>query len=277
MGTNATMSEAAADSAPYVGEPLVSDESFLRKLPVALHVKERLRYDAFVIAADIIAQAFSLLRQFTAQAGNEMENFTNGFRAHALSLCWTMVDQLHAIRQLLQPPGGTKSGPFTQAFLDAAESATSLRNRMDHLADNLDNLSKTKGSKPPLFGSLSYFHAADPGAAEKRGNIITIMSGSLHGKHTMPCVNPAGRAFTLPTGLFTLSAFGLDLDFGSAIGALRDLIQRMESTMEDDLRGQLDQLAVSPEDAEEAMKSHGGGLTLIMTIEFATEAGGDSS
>ena len=261
----------------YAGEPLVSDESFLRKLPVALLVKERLRYDALVTAADIIAQAFNLLRQFTAQAGAEMENFTNGFRAYALSQCWTIVDQLHAIRQLLQPPVVTTAGRYTQAFIEAAEPATTLRNRMDHLAKNLDNLSKSKGSKPPLFGSLSYFYAPDAAAAGTGGKIITIMSGALHGKDTLPCVNPAGRAFTLPTGLFTLSAFGFDLDLGSSIGALGDLIQRMESTMEEDIRSQVDELAESTEEAEKAMATLGGGLTVIMAIEFASEADGTSS
>ena len=252
---------------PYFGEQLVADDSFLRKLPVALHVEERLRYDALVTAADIITQAFNLLGQFTAQARDEMENFTNGFRAHALGLSWTIVDQLHAIRQLLQ----RKKGPLTKAFLDAAEPATKLRNRMDHLAKNLDNLSKSKGSKPPLFGSLSYFYAPDTAAPAKRGKIITIMSGALHGKDSLHCVNPAGKTFALSTGLFTLSAFGLELEFGSAIAALRDLIQRMQSTMEDDIRRQVEEVAESPEEAEKAMATLGGGLTAILAIEFAGE------
>lgn len=148
------MTETELQSSPYAGEGLISDESYLRKLPVALAVEERLRYDAIVTAADIIAQSFGLLRQFTAQAKAEPENFNNGLRAFLLSLCWTIVDQLHAIRQLVKTK---RPGPLTLAFMEAAAPATLLRNAMDRLAGNLKNVSSSKGLKNPLVGSLSNF------------------------------------------------------------------------------------------------------------------------
>ena len=259
---------------PYAGEPLLNDQSFLRRLPVALNVKQRMEYDAIVTAADIITVAFSTLRQITAQAAVEMEAFDQGFRAMALSLCWTIIDQLHAIRQLLQPGHGEKIGPLTAAFLDAAEPATKLRNRMDHLSANLDNISKSKGSKRPLFGSLSYCFARDSESAAIGANVVTIMSGALHGSEMLPFINPSGRTFTLPTGLFTLSAFDCELELGLPIGALRDLLVRMESLMETDIRAQLERDAKTPDEVEKGMASTGGGLAMVMDIRW-TKADGD--
>lgn len=265
-----------ADSIPYAGEQLVSDESYLRRLPVALTVKERLRFDAIVTAADIITQAFNLLRQCTADAGIDLEKFTNGLRAFALGQCWTIVDQLHAIRQLL-PVGKKQPGQFSKALIDAAEPATLLRNRMDHLAGNLENLSKLKGYKPPLFGSLSYVFWADPENTPDQMHIVAIMSGALQGADIMPFVNPGERQCTLPTGLFTLSAFEYELEFGSVLGRLRDWLRRVESTIEADIRAEVVKRAPSDKEVEAGMATLGGGLTMILEVGFGehneTESG----
>lgn len=253
----------------YVGEQLVSDKSFLRRLPVALIAKERLRFDAIVTASDIVNQAFGSMRQFAIQAGANLDKFGNAGRAFMLSQCWTLVDQLHAIRQLIEPSGAGKAGPFSQALLDIAEPATLLRNKMDHLAKNLDNLSKLKGVRPPLFGSLSYFYSPD--ASPRGGNVITIMSGSLHGEDLMPCINPIGREIPLPAGLFTLSAFGHQLEFDLALASLRDWLETNEAKIEESLRHQIRSKFSSDDDYEKAMATLGGGLAFVLVMEFTED------
>lgn len=257
-------------SLPYAGEELVGADSYLRRLPIALLLKERLRFDAIVTASDIIGQAFNSLRQFTAEVGIDLDKFSNGGRAFALSQCWTLVDQLHAVRQLLKPPHGKDAKPFAKAFLDAALPATNLRNVMDHLASNLDNLAKSQGSKLPLFGSLSYFYSPEPSPVG--GNIVTIMSGALHGNDVMPCINPLGRDLTLPTGLFTLSSSEHRLEFAQAIGALRDWIRMVESRIESDIRAQLAKQAKSEEEVEASMATLGGGLAFVLQFDFVDDA-----
>ena len=263
------MNEALQDRLPYAGEPLVSDESYLRRVPVALAPKERMRFDAIVTCADIITQAFHGLRHFTAEAGVDLEQLGNSGRAYALGQCWTIVDQLHAARQLLMPGAGSKAGPITQAFLDSAETATILRNKMDHLADNLDNLSKLRGSRFPLFGSLSYFYS--PEATSENGHIVTIMSGALHGDDLMPCVNPFDKQFTLPTGLFTLWAFGHELDFGRAIGPFRDWLAHLGGKLEGDIRGRLAEQGATDDQVEAAMATLGGGVAFYLELEIIDE------
>ena len=265
------MTEAGTKPPPYAGEGLIGDESYLRRLPVAFPIEERMRYDAIVTAADIIAQSFSMLQHLTSEAKAETENFNYGLRAILLSLCWTIVDQLHAIRQLLR---AKKAGPLITAFMEAAATATLLRNKMDHLSVNLKNASSSKGLKNPLFGSLSYFYAPDAASAADGGEIITIMSGALHGGDKLPLINPVGHSYTVPTSLFTLSAFGADLEFGHVIGTLRDLMWKIESSIETDIRKQVEAQARTPEEIDQAMASLGGGLIIIASISFdSTENG----
>jgi len=260
-------------SPPYAGEGLIGDESYLRKLPVALSVEERMRYDAIVTAADIIAQSFSMLQRLTSEAKAETENFNYGLRAILLSLCWTIVDQLHAIRQLLKPK---QEGPLTTRFREAAATATLLRNKMDHLSGNLKNVSSSKRPKNPLFGSLSYFYAPDAASAANGGKIITIMSGLIHGGDFFPLINPNGQSYTVPTGLFTLSAFEMQLEFGHVIGTLRDLLRKTESSLETDIRKQVEAQARTPEEIDQAMASLGVGLIIVASISFdSTEKDSD--
>ena len=48
------------------------------------------------------------------------------------------------------------AGPITQAFLDDAQAARMMRNRMDHLPQNIRNQSGRRGAAEPLFGLLSF-------------------------------------------------------------------------------------------------------------------------
>lgn len=265
------MHELDDDVHPYGGEKLVSDGSFLRRMPQVVPIKERMRLDAIVTAADIIEQSSNVLRTVTAEIGTEIEKFGNIERAYIISQCWTLVDQLHAIRQLLETAHKKEPRPFTKHFLEAALSATQLRNYMDHLAKNLPNLSNKKGSTLPLFGCLSYFYSVQK--PPMIGHIVTIMSGVLHGDAMMPVINPLGRNLTLPAGMFTLSASHYSLDFGRAIAALRDWLGYVEGILEPDILGQLVQQGIPSSGIEAAMASTGGGLVIALRIDFSSDAG----
>ena len=122
------MHELDDDVHPYGGEKLVSDGSFLRRMPQVVPIKERMRLDAIVTAADIIEQSFNVLRTVTAEISTEIEKFGNIERAYIISQCWTLVDQLHAIRQLLETAHKKEPRPFTKHFLGRlSPSHTELR------------------------------------------------------------------------------------------------------------------------------------------------------
>lgn len=256
---------------PYGGEQLVADQSFLRRLPVALIAKERLRFDAIVTASDISQQSFNSLRKIALEIKDDISELGNEGRAFALSQCWTLVDQLHAIRQLLIPPAklAAKPGPFTKALLDSTKVASLLRNKMDHLSENLQNLSAQKGPRSPLYGSLSYFYSETYPLTG--GSIVTIMSGALHGEDTLPCVNPLERSITLPVGQFTLTAFQLSIEFGHCLGTLREWLKVNEEKIEIDIRDQLRSQVANEDEIEKAMATLGGGLAVVAKIEFIAD------
>lgn len=250
----------------YVGSLLVAEDAFLRRLPVALDTKERMRFDAVVTASDLIANAFANLRRHAIMIGTDINKIDLAGRALMLSQCWTIVDQLHAIRQLLNPGKAGAAGEFTRAFLEASLPATELRHRMDHLANNLGNLASKRGMKAPLFGSLSYFYSESNPLTD--GTIFSIMSGTIHGEQIMSCINPASRALALPADLFTLSAFDKEFELAIAIITLRALLSRWEEDLEDNIREQLKQQGLTEQELENAMVPSGGGIAIAVNCTF---------
>ncbi|WP_169814686.1 hypothetical protein [Nocardia pseudovaccinii] len=86
--------------------------------------------------------------------GESPQNLTRQVQIQLLNNAWSMVDALHNMRQILQALEFT--APRAVQFLVKHESATLLRNAMDHLKDQAKNLAMKKKAEPPLIGALSY-------------------------------------------------------------------------------------------------------------------------
>lgn len=253
----------------YIGAQLVSDESFLRRLPLGVVLESRLRMDAIVIACDILGQAYRDLFHLSVKIGSDLSSLNHSARAAAIGLCWSIVDQLHAVRQLLTPPTEESVGPVTQRFLELSAPATSLRNKMDHLRSNLRNLADKKGNRFPLFGALSYVLSADD--PETGGWLMTISSGASHGGEMYPAVNPAGRKYTTPVGLLQLNAFDLTFEFSPTFGALQDWVRINERRIEEKVRAAAAEEASKGEHTEEELMAHlGGAPAVAMKFDFET-------
>lgn len=251
----------------YTGEALITEESFLRRLPAA--VEGRARFDAIVVAADILTQAFRTLRGLAIETALDVNTIGHERRAIVMAQCWTIVDQLHAIRQLVTPPKGITPGPSTTAFLAASEVATHLRNKMDHLGGNIGNLSKRKGHRSPIFGSLTYFYSTENPLTG--GEIITIMAGPLSGQDWFPLVNPLDYPyFFSPVDHFQLDAFETTLKIGPALASLQNQLEKLTAGLEKKVtEAAMEEAAKSGKSMEELLATFGGALSIRASCEFA--------
>jgi len=200
-------------------------DSILRKLPATANLEQRIRLEALVFVADTISHAFRGLREITTRLGPKITNLTFQDRAALFSHAWTIIDQVHAARLLLRSHLRGKFGPNQKAFFDKYAAVHTLRNKMDHLNQNIANAAKQKGIAWPLFGVLSYFFVeshqcvqTEVGLSIKGGTIITITSGiPIQRPNTaLVLANPAGRAIQVPVSLFTFGAFGMTFDIDGA-------------------------------------------------------------
>lgn len=178
-----------------------------------------------VVAADILTNSYNALRSLATSIGADVELVDEKNAVIAIGACWAIVDQLHAMRQLLKAISDRNKpyGPKTKALMEATETATLMRNKMDHVAENLNNLGSRVGSVAPLMGSVSYF--CGPQESLHSGASMTLFSASLTGEQIAQIVNPLGRTFAMPVGLFEFFAYDLHLDIEPALNAVREYFE----------------------------------------------------
>jgi hypothetical protein len=164
---------------------MLPDDSYLRRLPGALDPIERLRFESIVFSSDVVSNAYQALCELAGQF-DVSHPFSTRQRAALFSHAWTIVDQLHVLRQFVLAISNKNPGPNQQKFLDLSANARLMRNRMDHLSGLMKNLSKEKGRQIPLFGAITYFlvgpndvRAVGGERIVTGGTCVTVTAGSV--------------------------------------------------------------------------------------------------
>jgi hypothetical protein len=226
---------------------MLPEESILRHLPARLDPTERIRLEATVFAADALSFAFSSIREITARHGSGISSIPRHERTALFVHAWTMVDQIHVLRQLLHAMRNGQMGPNQKKFYDTSEPALKMRNKMDHLKTNIRNRTSQRGKQGPLFGTLSYFlvephqmKQTDAGTVVEAGTIVSITSGSVQvgNRPTGRIPNPADQPIHPPVSQFILTAFDRNLVFDEVLEALQLTLNKSSEQAEASLRKQ---------------------------------------
>jgi hypothetical protein len=268
----------------YDGAMLPKD-AFLRNLPAGLHAEQRLRFDALLFAADIMDVALGRIRAVTSEKLLTIGEASTAERAALFSDCWTIVDQVHVIRQVLRGPHfGDRLSARTAAYVAQCEVAWALRNKMDHLNGNIANIVAAKGPSSPLFGALSYFVVLPEDTPEVNGvrqvtggHSVAISAGSSAGEQIFQVLNPIGATeFRVPVGLFRFEAFGLQFELERAVEDFRPIIaamnEKLRATVTEAATAEAARLGVS---VDEAMKVAPKDFTFVAQMAFMDEDAAD--
>jgi hypothetical protein len=158
-----------------------------------------------------------------------------------------------------------------------------MRNKMDHLNQNLPNRAKANGHTNALFGMLTFFrpyaHRWEQGLkdGEVRGDLFVISAGST--PHDMV----GSLAFHeldihLPICSFKLEAFDLSLLVERAVLQLRALLRRMSADIERNVKTKVEELAATAgRTREELMQLVSGHIVIRMDFGFHVEQPGGAT
>lgn len=132
------------------------NDRFVDRLPIALSKAQRMRIEAIILAVDTIDCDINDIDRFRKgqQTRDDEEQLSSADRAWLFRATWSIVDRMHTISRMLAGQTDIKL-KRDHPFYSLAEVASRMRNRMDHLSDNLNNL-KTKRASGPILGALTY-------------------------------------------------------------------------------------------------------------------------
>jgi hypothetical protein len=131
--------------------------SFLQRSPKELDRRQRIILEAIDISADTIDLSMRRIKQLALNVVGRSGDpeFSQTERSTLFLDAWAIVDRAHTIGTLLKR--GSPSimvGPDIK-FAPEASKATSMRNAMDHVAQQIGNIVK-KTRAPPLYGIVTF-------------------------------------------------------------------------------------------------------------------------
>lgn len=252
---------------------MLPEDDFLRRLPTLLPAVDRLRIETLIFAHDLMEVALGRLYA-TGLAFNEGAGL-NVERTAMFSDAWTIVDQIHVARQVLLSLTNTNRKSDTQSFIDDFSAARVLRNKMDHINQNLPNRANEKGVGNALFGQLTFFRPFSDRwtqglqNGEIRGELVMVSAGLM--PNSMVGALTDMLDLHLPICSFALEAFGVKLPLERAVFQLRALMHRMSKNIERQVLEQVERQATSSEEKERLLQSLSGHVVLRFDMEFDVE------
>ena len=238
---------------------MLPDGHFYRNIPVCFDPQERLRHEALLFAQDAMEAA---LERLTTQAlQKDMCTLLRAERIQMFTDAWTIVDQVHVARQMIESLTRPETRlPETAAYLSDHEAAHRMRNAMDHLNQNIGNRARSKGVSTPLFGIISYFRPysdfvkTEVQDYEVKGDLVIIMIGSTPQSLGQGYISFDNFRVGLPISNLKIEAFGQELNLDAAVTNLRPLIQRFANQMQTAFRENIDRLVKSTGHSIERLK-----------------------
>jgi len=144
-------------------------------------------------------------------------------RLSALSQAWEVVDSMNRLRELLRDTPGIKHDAQYELFMRKTKDVESLRDVIQHL--NGEIVGKLIYAKIPAWGRLSWVWK--PQNSDHLVQFIFIPGELFGSQHEL--VNPAGKSFTLPIGLVTISS-SVQVCLSAMVGTELPRVVRMVGT-----------------------------------------------
>jgi hypothetical protein len=167
-------------------------------------------FDMVIYSIDLVEIAMARLRYTAGHIISKYPEIDADLRVRrGMYLdAWSLVNSVHDLRRILDNFPGQLKAPEITKFIGQTETATFLRNRIDHLYEHLQNLSGQKGASA-LFGGLSFvwvYEFRENGAPAK-ARICTLPTGHFHREGERVNMADPFSIRERPVGAFTLHAF----------------------------------------------------------------------
>jgi hypothetical protein len=209
-----------------------ADSPFVR-LPRDLNPKQALFLDGIRFAAEMTALAYARLcgTLYGLAMRETRDNADVGEGAVAALLdAWSIVDAVNRLRDLQRQMPGLKKRDGYKAFMSRTEPFAQLRNIVQHLNNEIDNMVRRKAA---VYGTLRWFTMYD--RQNLLGKSCVLVAGRLtDGQH--PIVNPAGKLVHGPVDHVTIACKGLEASLSDGYRTVADAVHAMEPALRESFK-----------------------------------------
>lgn len=223
---------------------LISEESFLRRIPSCLDAKTKVIYHSIahcISSIDINYQRIKTI--LSGEIGNSSPNIDYHSRINLFSTAWSVIDHAHMLRQIFLTFQSPRKEIY-ENFINFTKDVSKLRNKMDHLHNNVNNIARSKDVVDPLFGSFQWYALKFDGVSSIEnvtGYYVTTYwsAGQIHDKHKANlgrCL-AEGEQVEFPFGRFVLSAFDIEINISKLYFELSDIVNHFNLNVRESIEG----------------------------------------
>ena len=263
---------------------MIGENSFFKKIPLAIDLRQRLIWEGAGWAIQMIALSYDKLKAVASQVDPTSGQYPTSLAPEMFACCWSIVDQCHMLRKILERVPLLSDG-LAAKFIEKFKSVTFIRNAMDHLHQNINNVASKKDPIAPIFGALSFCAIANDDVSSSTSDsgipiisgcqVITLTAGALtHPQHSFQVLSPAGRITEIPVGMFQFMAFERRVDFSDMIVDLTSLVAHFDNVVKPDQEQQLREFArMNNLDEDKVVSEHSTAFAVTMKIVFPSAVG----
>lgn len=254
---------------------LVAADAYLRRPSAGLVPHQMVYLQRISFACDIIEDAIVRLHSLAETHGASIPG--DGWQhAALLSPCWTIVQQTYALRILLNLLVRDDQLPAVRTFVDKYEHVSHMRNLLDHLPHQTQNIAGKEKADAPVFGGLAYSVWDQASLSKQSGKttiarkIVAIAGGPIVNKQqTLTILDSSSFSapirfpiswFQFSAGNHTLKIDELAEDIADTMKILSD---RARQTIPESIRVEAAKLGISP---EESLRDGGGNVHFVMSV-----------
>jgi len=204
---------------------MLSDDDFLLNIPRNLPAKQRVILEGIGFAMSCLRLSYEVLIQTLSRYHrDDLDRMPRSERFQCFLHAWSFINQAHLLRELTIQFKKTVDKGFEvsalEDFIKDSESVKVIRDKINHIPEQVSNLAKKKGNLSPMTGVLSYclfdYKKDDPKLPMDDQpitlHVVSMRAGSMtHDTIEWPIDNPLGNAITFPVDALQFIAFNTDL------------------------------------------------------------------
>jgi hypothetical protein len=222
-----------------------SQDSVFYRIPRSLNAHERLAIEGVRNSILMIFLHYDRIRE-TACAyripAESSEVSEMGQRLTIIADAWAVVDCANRLRTLLEryPSLRIRENHDVRRFLTRSKRAVTLRNRFQHLAENLPRRVEITRASQTLFGELTWIFIPDGEGEIRSAQVYGVaIGGTPHDSDRQQASRitaVGGAKVEVPVGRFELHAFDECLNLSELMTNIRTLIPGLEVFLAEDFQ-----------------------------------------
>lgn len=208
--------------------------------PRGLNARERLTLDAIRYSWQMVGLSYERLRAEGAEYSRlDLSDTTQSdeLRTAIFADAWSTIDIINRLRVLIRtyPMVAARELLDVRTFIKRSETVQTVRDRFQHLSEQLTRRIELEAASEPVFGQISWIYVEHPDDLSKPMFLYGVSGGGApqnsNLQQSVKASRVGGSRVEIPAGRFELHAFGRVVRLSEQMENLRTCVLALDQCL----------------------------------------------